>query len=54
MACCVLHNIAERHGVPLPDNVELPPPEDMPEDPPAGAEADRPGMALRHQLIARF
>ena len=53
MACCVLHNIANRYGEPLPAAMEVPP-LDVPVDPPVGAENNRAAMALRQQLIARF
>ena len=53
MACCVLHNIANRYGDPLPRAEEIAP-LDVPVDPPNGAENNRAALALRQQLIARF
>ena len=53
MACCVLHNIANRYGEPLPQELEIAP-LDIPVDPPNGAEDNRAALALRQQLIGRF
>ncbi|CAM4529899.1 unnamed protein product [Leuciscus chuanchicus] len=50
MACCVLHNIAMKRGVPLPLQ---PPHQDVRPDPLLGPD-NRHGVEVRQQIISRF
>lgn len=50
MACCVLHDIAMKHGVPLPLQ---PPHQDVRPDPLLGPD-NRLGVEVRQQIISHF
>ncbi len=50
LACCVLHNIAVKEGIVLPDPA---PAEDMPDDIPHGID-HQDAIRIRQQLIAQL